>query len=159
LLPLVPLDATALSDVVRGFAADESLWVPRVRFGTADRRWWSRLHGDGRLDVWLLTWLPGHTTTLHDHGGSAAAYAVVQGALEEVRVADDRLSREVMAAGSVVQVAPDVVHDVTGTGPAPAVSIHAYSPPLRLMTYYDLHDGRLRRTHDVVSDEPEQVAS
>ena len=32
---------------------------------------------------WLLSWLPGQGTGLHDHGGSAGAFAVVRGTLHE----------------------------------------------------------------------------
>jgi hypothetical protein len=34
-------------------------------------RWFTRIHGDGELDVWLISWVPGRATELHDHGGSA----------------------------------------------------------------------------------------
>ena len=26
----------------------------------ADERWFTRLHGDDELDVWLISWVPGH---------------------------------------------------------------------------------------------------
>jgi hypothetical protein len=47
-----------------------------------------------------------------------------------------------------------VVHDVHGTGTGPAVSIHAYSPPLTRMNYYDRTGTRVIRT--VHSSDPEQ---
>ncbi|SES82853.1 hypothetical protein [Geodermatophilus poikilotrophus] len=38
------------------------------------------LHEDlSHAQVWLLPWLPGQGTGLHDHGGSAGASAVVRG--------------------------------------------------------------------------------
>ena len=37
----------------------------------------------------------------------------------------------------------------------PAVSIHAYSPRLSRMTYYDLQEGALVPTREVLGDEPE----
>ena len=40
----------------------------------AEDRWFTRLHGDDELDVWLISWVPGHTTELHDHGGSLGDY-------------------------------------------------------------------------------------
>ncbi|EUA29867.1 cysteine dioxygenase type I family protein [Mycobacterium xenopi 4042] len=36
----------------------------------ADDRWFSRIHGDDEIDIWLISWVPGHATELHDHGGS-----------------------------------------------------------------------------------------
>ena len=34
-------------------------------------------------EAWLLTWLPGQSTGLHDHGGSAGAFTVLSGVVEE----------------------------------------------------------------------------
>jgi hypothetical protein len=39
------------------------------------------------------------------------------------------------------------VHDVENRAVEPAVSVHAYSPPLTAMSYYGVTpEGRLRRT-------------
>src|SRR5258707_12756842 len=46
-------------------------------------RWHRRLYRDARVDVWLISWLPTQGTQLHDHGGSAGAFTVVEGALTE----------------------------------------------------------------------------
>jgi mannose-6-phosphate isomerase-like protein (cupin superfamily) len=130
------LDLDDLGTVVRGIASDPSLWRPRLQF-RSDGRWWTRLHADHVLDVWLLTWLADQTTDLHDHGGSAAAFVVVEGALEEIRAEPGAdLTRAVAVTGETCTVAPGVVHDVRNPTGVPAVSIHAYSPPLREMTYY-----------------------
>ena len=39
------------------------------------------------------------------------------------------------------------VHDVMSAGPAPALSVHVYSPRLTSMTYYRLTDGVLQAGH------------
>jgi len=39
----------------------------------ADTRWYTRLHADDDLDVWLISWAPGHATELHDHQAITAA--------------------------------------------------------------------------------------
>jgi mannose-6-phosphate isomerase-like protein (cupin superfamily) len=147
-----------LSLVVRRIAADPRRWRPAVRFGTAER-YWTRLDGPDGVDVWLLTWLPSQGTDLHDHGTSAAAFAVVDGTLTEVR-ADPAIGTwsTAVSAPAVRVVEPGVVHDVRNDHRAPAVSIHAYSPRLSRMTYYDLQDGLLVARREVLSDEPE-VAS
>ncbi len=48
-------------------------------------RWFTQLHGDDELDVWLISWVPDRSTELHDHGGSLGALTVVSGALRETR--------------------------------------------------------------------------
>ena len=145
-----------LACVVRRIAADQRLWRPAVRFGRTDR-YWTRLPGPDGVDVWLLTWLPSQGTDLHDHGDSAAAFAVVQGALTEVR-ADPVLGvwATPLDAPAVRTVEPGVVHDVRADLGVPAVSIHAYGPRLSRMTYYDLDEGRLVARRTVLSEEPEQ---
>ncbi|HLZ36849.1 MAG TPA: hypothetical protein VKP64_03630 [Mycobacteriales bacterium] len=49
-------DPAELINLVRSVAADETLWRPLVRFQPTER-WWTRLHADDAVDVWLLTWL------------------------------------------------------------------------------------------------------
>jgi quercetin dioxygenase-like cupin family protein len=150
------LDLPELIELVRLFADDTSLWQPQVRF-RAESRWWTRLHGDGDSDVWLLTWMQDQVTELHDHGGSTAAFTVVQGALEEVRLEAGALSATDLRPGRTQWVAPGLVHDVRNVESLPAVSIHAYSPPLTAMTYYRQSGATLVPTHTVTGREPESI--
>lgn len=156
-----PLELAELIDLVRAVAAHPEVWRPRLRLPTAGSdRWWTRLHEGADVDVWLLSWLPGQATELHDHVGSAAAFTVVQGRLDEVRLgADQRQLSTPRRPDTTAWVAPGVPHDVVAAGPGPAVSIHAYSPPLTAMTFWE-HDGRgaLRPGRTVRTDEPEQAA-
>lgn len=52
---------------------------------------------------------------------------------------------EAVGAGTVRTFGPGpgYVHDVRNTSAGPAVSVHAYSPPLTEMTRYDLTPGGL----------------
>jgi quercetin dioxygenase-like cupin family protein len=146
-----------LDRLVRAFARAERRWAPLVRFGPGGDRWWARLHTDDAVDVWLLSWLPGQLTDLHDHGGSTAAFVVARGRLEEVRanLAGTRHST-VHRPGQVSWIPARAVHDVRAID-EPAVSIHAYSPPLRQMTYFAADDARgLVPQRTVVTDEPEE---
>lgn len=151
------LSLSELTTLVRTVAEDPALWRPHVRMPTGADRWWTRLSSDSRVDVWLLSWLPGHSTDLHDHGGSAAAFSVVRGRLVEIR-ADRSGARTAYtrSPGATTWVAPGVVHDVHGAGSVPAVSLHAYSPPLREMNYYAQTPGGLRVVRTARTDEPEQ---
>lgn len=147
-----------LAALVRHTAADVDAWRPKLRLPDGDERWWTRLSADRDVDLWLLSWLPGHATELHDHGSSAAAFAVVRGRLSEVRVHDrGRRTTTARRPGSVTWLAPGIIHDVRGTGRRPAVSIHAYSPPLSRMNFYaDGRDG-LHVVRTVQTHEPEEV--
>lgn len=151
------MSASELAELVRAIAADEQLWFPRLELPSAGERRWTRLAGDSSVDVWLLSWAPGHSTDLHDHGLSAAAFTVVRGRLSELRQrADGRLQAFRRDAGSVTTIAAGVAHDVHGAGSWPAVSIHAYSPPLREMNYYTLDSvGNLHRSGSVLTARPE----
>jgi predicted metal-dependent enzyme (double-stranded beta helix superfamily) len=133
-----------LAEKARELAAAPQEWLHRVRLDP-DGRWYERLHLDADHEIWLISWLPGQSTGLHDHGGSAGAFAVALGTLEEDRV---RTRRDV-GAGHAHAFGPGYVHDVRNTSDAPAVSVHVYSPPLATMRRYDVGaDGELVRLAD-----------
>ncbi|OBA57491.1 cysteine dioxygenase [Mycobacterium sp. 1100029.7] len=137
------------------------------------RRWFTRIHGDGELDVWLISWVPGHATELHDHGGSLGALTVVSGSLNEFRWDGRSLRRRRLDAGDQAGFPLGWVHDVVWAprpvrssisqsgapvrGPvAPTLSVHAYSPPLSAMSYYEVTDhNTLRRQRTELTDQPE----
>jgi predicted metal-dependent enzyme (double-stranded beta helix superfamily) len=151
------LSRSELSALLRRTTADSDVWLPRLQLPDGDRRWWTQLSADERVDVWLLSWLPGQNTELHDHGSSAAAFSVVRGLLAEVRIdAGHRRVTVPRPAGSTVWLAPGVIHDMCGAGIGPAVSIHAYSPPLTRMTYYATDCTGLHTARTVQTNEPEQ---
>ncbi len=143
-----------LALVVRRIASQPRLWRPKIAF-TQDG-YGTRLPAPAGADVWLLTWLPSQGTDLHDHGEAAAAFAVVEGALTEVR-ADDVLGvwSTTLQAPAVRVVEPGTVHDVRNDLSRPAVSIHAYAPQLQRMTYYDVDDaGSLVESHSLLTRGP-----
>jgi predicted metal-dependent enzyme (double-stranded beta helix superfamily) len=125
-----------------------------------ERRWYSRLRGDDFLDVWLISWATEQAAELHDHGGSIGALTVVSGDLTEERWTPRGLWRRRLRTGRSVGFGLGHVHEVANPTSAPAVSVHAYSPPLTAMSYYDvLRDGpaggTLRRTRsELVVDAP-----
>lgn len=133
-------------------------------------RWFARIHGDDELDVWLISWVPGRATELHDHGGSLGALTVLSGSLNEFRWDGSGLRRRRLDAGDQAGFPLGWVHDVVWapravTGPAastikgpvePTLSVHAYSPPLTAMSYYEVTDAsRLRRRRTELTDQPE----
>jgi predicted metal-dependent enzyme (double-stranded beta helix superfamily) len=132
--------------IARRFATPTA-WPIEPRFD-AERRWYHRLASeqDCGAEVWLLTWLPGQGTDLHDHGGSAGAFVVVSGELTEHTVSGGerpRLVDEVRAASSGRRFGTHHVHQIINNGPLPAISVHVYGPALRTMTRYRLEDDQL----------------
>lgn len=122
-----------------------------------DDRWHQRIYRDRRMDIWLISWLPSQGTQLHDHGGSSGAFTVLSGTLAEAVARGGRLREHERRAGESVGFGPHYVHDVRNLSDAPAASVHAYSPPLTTMTFYDLAHGRLDRLAAIVTDDPEPV--
>ncbi|WP_319454490.1 MULTISPECIES: cysteine dioxygenase [unclassified Mycobacterium] len=126
-----------------------------------DDRWFTRLLGDDELDVWLISWVPDRSTELHDHGGSLGALTVVSGALSETRWDGAALRRRRLAAGDQAAFPLGWVHDVAWardsvTVSGPTLSVHAYSPPLTAMSYYDVTErNTLRRNRTELTDKPE----
>ena len=91
------LGARQLGDVVRRLAASPAEWLGRVRLNP-EGRWYERIHLDDSHEVWVISWLPGQGTGFHDHGGSAGAFGVVFGALEEHQAGTPQRRHEVTAA-------------------------------------------------------------
>ncbi len=143
-------------------AADEVLTgrydhlLPRGGVRAADR-WFTRIHGDEEIDIWLISWVPECSTELHDHGGSLGALTLLSGSLNELRWDGARLRRRQLEAGDQAAFPLGWVHDVvwapTGAPAVPTVSVHAYSPPLTAMSYYDVTErATLRRRRTELTD-------
>lgn len=97
----------------------------------------------GSHEVWAIHWPAGARLDYHDHGGSAGALTVVRGCLVEGTPDGGGVRRRRLPAGSGTAFGPSHVHDVVNEAVAPATSIHAYSPPLAAMTYFDLDRAEL----------------
>lgn len=123
-----------------------------------DERWHVRLYCDDRVDLWLISWTEDQGTQLHDHGGSNGAFSVVRGELTESVWVDGpgTLRDHVRHAGDTVVFGEHYVHDVRNTHAPTAVSVHAYSPPLERMSFYDVEDHRLVRLAQLWTDDPEE---
>jgi predicted metal-dependent enzyme (double-stranded beta helix superfamily) len=130
----------------RRLAAHDDLWRPHVDFDPT-ARYYRRLLADGDQEVWLLTWLPGQGTPWHDHGGSAGAFVVLQGALVEQSAAHGlvRGLKRIHRRGASHGFGAHYVHRVTNEGPDPAISLHVYAPRLERMNDYIDRDGVLER--------------
>ena len=145
--PAAPVSPLKLARLVSSIAGQPGRWQPTLRFDPA-RRWFARLELTTDLEVWLLSWLPGQGTGFHDHGAAVGAFTVAQGELTERTVPAGRVTaaRRVLVAGQARPFGPEHVHDVVNTSAAPAVSVHAYSPPLTAMRRFEHTAGGLVHT-------------
>ena len=142
----VAVSQAELAQIALRAADQPELWRDLVRFDAA-KRWYGRLELGDEHEVWLLTWLAGQQTGFHDHGESCGAFVVANGSLTERAAAAGRPESpgRMLSAGAVRSFGPHYVHDVRNDTTEPAVSIHAYSPPLTSMRRFDITEGGLLR--------------
>jgi rhodanese-related sulfurtransferase len=127
-----------LANIVSLFASSDG-WIDKVRL-RAEGRWYERQYHGPDYDIWVISWLPGQSTGFHDHGASSGAFVVATGILEEHSPGE---RTRVIHPGKPRAFGPDYAHDVRNVSLAPAISIHAYSPPLSEMNEYELDGSRL----------------
>jgi Cysteine dioxygenase type I len=134
------------ASLVQALAESGEPWAQKVEYDVTTR-WFSRLGEIDGIELWLLSWLPGQGTDLHDHGGAAGAFSVLQGALSEDVVTSVRshpvMSNRVYATGSVRPFGERHIHRVRNLGDVAAISLHAYEPALRTMTRYEFTQAGL----------------
>ncbi len=153
------LGGDELEQFVRELADRPELWIERVRHD-ATQRVYEELLADEHLTAWLICWMDDHDTGFHDHDISSGAVAVVGGRVREERltIGGDRSgigqpSRS-FAAGEAFHFSPSDIHRVRHGGSDPAVTLHAYSPPLARMGAYEIDgDGVLARRPMASSEE------
>jgi hypothetical protein len=136
--PPQALGAEAMQLVAAGLAQSspcvDHVWTP----GT--RRRYTRLLDTALYDAWLIEWLPSSCLELHDHGHSRGAVVVAVGSLVEIYTdleARHPLRTKVRGCGERFAISSTRVHQLSNPGPAVALSVHVYSPPLMAMTFYD----------------------
>ncbi len=148
----------SLAKVVEDVANSPNIWSPSIYFNLSER-YCLRLRREADLEVWLICWDLGQDTLLHDHGGSVGAFAVARGTLLEDYGAKHvpTLHTRRHIQGSVVDFGADYIHNLVNVGMEPTVSIHAYSPPLRVMNFYYWLPTGLHHVRELACDTPEPV--
>ena len=141
------LELDELVALARDLASRPAEWRDRLPKEDGPGRRFAQLWRDEHVDVWVIAWRDDHDTGYHDHDGSAGAMAVASGALlEERMVLGGPPRRRRVGPGEAVGFDGSHVHRVAHASDGPAISIHAYSPPLVSMGAYGVGpDGELRR--------------
>jgi len=116
--------------VAAEYAADRTRWRHLLRYDAVERYavLVARTEDD---EIWLMSWLPGQQTQLHDHGDASGAFTVVSGSLTEVVVRPDAVSgagsvEHALHSGQSRVFGPGYAHQVRNDGVDPAVSLHVY---------------------------------
>jgi predicted metal-dependent enzyme (double-stranded beta helix superfamily) len=135
-----------LEAFVRELMAHPEAWAELVAHDREERRY-ELLARDEHVAAWLICWMEDHDTGFHDHDLSAGAVAVARGAVREDRLLlGGGTASRVARAGGVFSFAASDIHRVLHAGAEPAVTLHAYSPPLWRMGAYEVaQTGELRR--------------
>ena len=153
------LGTPELRGLVTKLAGDPSSWQHLVRHDP-NRRNYAQVLLNEDVGVWLICWMDDHDTGFHDHDVSSGAVIVVDGLLraERLRVGREPASR-IYSPGEVFDFRSSDIHRMAHAGGGPAISLHAYSPPLNRMGAYAVDEmGVLSRKSVPYSDELRPVA-
>jgi mannose-6-phosphate isomerase-like protein (cupin superfamily) len=148
------LTTAELEQFVADLVSERERWEHLVRY-SGDARVYEQIWDDERVNAWVICWREDQDTGFHDHDESAAAIAVISGRVREdrLRLGSPPRTREI-GGGGVFTMPATAIHRVLHAGTGPAVTIHAYSPPLARSGAYRLGaDGELQR--EVLSLEDE----
>jgi quercetin dioxygenase-like cupin family protein len=154
----VSLTAAALERFLARLAVEPELWRHAVRHAN-DVRVYEQIWDDEDVNAWVICWSEDQDTGFHDHDDSSAAIAVISGEVREDRLRLGGAPRsQTFGPGSIFTVPAVAIHRVLHAGDAPAVTLHAYSPPLvRTGAYRIGPDGALER--ELLSGEEELRAA
>jgi len=139
-----------LTEIALDVADDPRSWRNAISFDLEQRRR-IRLRAAEDHEVWLVSWLPGHRTGLHDHGDASAVFTVATGRLRERAVTFGpkgtlvETGREI-SPGEVRVFGPRQIRELINPGPGRAVSVHVYAPRLSDGHEYRFTGGALLRT-------------
>ena len=98
--------------------------------------------------VLVLCWKNGQRSPIHDHAGSSCGVRVLRGVMTETTFAHapnghiKAIGSRELAAGGVCATQDDDMHQVSNlqAGGADLVTLHVYTPPLRVMGTYTIYD-------------------
>jgi mannose-6-phosphate isomerase-like protein (cupin superfamily) len=140
------LSLEQLEIFVRELAAAPERWEHLVRHSD-DTRVYEEIWDDEEVNAWVICWSEDQDTGFHDHDESAAGIAVISGQVREDRLRLGLPPRErVIGPGQTFTVPREAIHRVLHSGGEPAITIHAYSPPLtRIGAYRVGAHGELER--------------
>lgn len=145
------LDPHALECFAVVLAHSPEHWREPLAPSPPDQRGYAEIWSDEHVNAWAIRWSDDADTGFHDHDIAAAGIAVIEGLVVEERLAlaGPPIARR-FGRGASFHLPASAIHRVRHGGGGPALTVHAYSPPLRVQGVYRVAaDGALER--DVVS--------
>lgn len=152
--PAGPLGPAELVEFARALA--ESLErpndPPEAQLCT---RVYEEIWSDDHVNAWLICWAEDSDTGFHDHDTSSAGIVVLSGTLREERLAlSGPPVTRAFGPDSSFHLPASAIHRVRHAGGRPAMTVHAYSPPLRRQGVYRVAaDGALERDSTPYTEE------
>lgn len=141
------LSLDELGVLVAEIAAHPELWEPMVVVDP-NRRRYRLMFEDHRIDIWTLSWMEGQGTGFHDHDVSGVGLIAAKGMIvERQMLLPTGATRIEMRPGLVRRGGAGYIHSVAWGEGEPAVSIHAYSPPLTHVGQYKVTDDGILERH------------
>jgi quercetin dioxygenase-like cupin family protein len=134
-----PVGADVLAAIAAGLAAVTVPWELSLGEIPTERRF-HRVLATEAYEAWVICWPSGESLDMHDHGGSAGAFSVVSGELDEATIEAGVKQVRTFGPGDTAAFGASRVHAVANRHDAVATSVHVYSPPLSSMMYYEPDD-------------------
>ena len=94
------------------------------------------------LEIYIITWIPGASTRIHDHPEKGCLLKVLQGELTETEYTKDDLDINYKNTKTLkkddigFQISNVILHKINNNTPDISVSLHIYSKPNFMITYY-----------------------
>ncbi len=146
--PTAPsLTRDELREFADRLASEPERWAHLMVGDDLGQRAYELVWDDGQVNAWAIRWSEDADTGFHDHDESAAAIAVIAGEVREDRLSVTGLPRaRLFGPGETFTLEANAIHRVLHSGVGPALTVHAYSPPLRRTGAYTVEpDGVLTR--------------
>ena len=139
-----------LPDLVRAVRRAEVTCADVADFVRFSERGYTRnlVRGGPCYNLLVLCWKNGQRSPIHDHAGSSCAVRVLRGTATETQFEFapnghvKAIGSRDLPPGSVLGSEDSDLHQVSNLQPGTAdlVTLHVYSPPLRVMGTYSLTD-------------------